>query len=102
VELDSGGFFIGIFNEQEFEEKSIQLNPGDKILFYTDGATDIKNKHDKMFGRKNLRQYFRHITENGSIDKGILDLIFHYLQDYARNSMFDDDLTLLLLERSES
>ncbi|NOQ98339.1 MAG: SpoIIE family protein phosphatase [Calditrichae bacterium] len=100
-ELDSEGFFIGIFCDQEFKEKSTRLTSGDKILFYTDGAIDIKNENNRLYGRRSLKKYFKKITESGLRNQSTLNSIFHHLKSFALNSAFDDDMTLLLLERTD-
>lgn len=39
-ELPSTGTLLGIFRESQFETRTVQLQPGDRILFYTDGLVD--------------------------------------------------------------
>lgn len=39
-----------IFDDIYYKETSIRLNKGDKILFYTDGITEIKNSNREEFG----------------------------------------------------
>jgi serine phosphatase RsbU (regulator of sigma subunit) len=102
TELDSDGFFIGIFPDQKYEEKMAELTSGDKLLFYTDGAIEIKNKNNKFFGRRKLKNYFKKITGEGLQSKNILNSIFHHLKHFSKDSTFDDDMTLLLLERTKS
>jgi len=38
VQLESRGGLLGVFENTEFEQKSIQLATGDKVLFYSDGC----------------------------------------------------------------
>ncbi len=42
--LESRGSLIGVFDEAEFVQKSVQLEPGDKVILYSDGL-------DKVVGR---------------------------------------------------
>lgn len=39
--LESRGGLLGVFEQTQFEEKSIQLCPGDKLLLYSDGAEPL-------------------------------------------------------------
>lgn len=39
--LESRGGLLGVFEQAQFEEKSIQLCPGDKLLLYSDGAEPL-------------------------------------------------------------
>ena len=44
---------------------------------------------------------FQKIAERDSHNQTILTSMFQHLKDFAPNSAFDDDMTLLLLERSD-
>jgi len=48
-ELRSNGRFLGVMNENQCEESSITLHPGDKVLFFTDGLTDAVNARGEIF-----------------------------------------------------
>jgi sigma-B regulation protein RsbU (phosphoserine phosphatase) len=39
--LESRGGLLGVFEQTQFEEKSVQLCPGDKLLLYSDGAEPL-------------------------------------------------------------
>ena len=38
--LDSAGCLLGVFEEAVFEARQVSLEPGDRIILYTDGACD--------------------------------------------------------------
>ncbi len=38
--LETDGFFVGVFREARFAEAECRLEPGERLLFYTDGATE--------------------------------------------------------------
>ncbi len=40
---DHRGIALGIIASAEIEQKSLDLAPGDVVLFYTDGVTDASN-----------------------------------------------------------
>ncbi|MDR7855658.1 SpoIIE family protein phosphatase [Tissierella sp.] len=49
--LEIKGFPIfSLFNEIKYKEKSIYLSKGDKVLFYTDGITESKDRNGNEFG----------------------------------------------------
>ena len=41
---------VGLFEDFEYEESSIQLESGDKIFLYTDGVSEAENNEHKLFG----------------------------------------------------
>ncbi|HPS59180.1 MAG TPA: PP2C family protein-serine/threonine phosphatase [Spirochaetota bacterium] len=56
-ELLSGGGAIGIDSYMKYDETSIQLEPGDKILSYTDGLTEETDSTKEMF----MDKYFQKV-----------------------------------------
>lgn len=49
VPLDAKGLVIGVLPEIDFEEKVIQLSPGDKLMLYTDGVVETQNPRGDFF-----------------------------------------------------
>jgi sigma-B regulation protein RsbU (phosphoserine phosphatase) len=47
--LISRGKLLGAFRNLNFEVKSMKLQAGDKILFFTDGLTEAENEHGAFF-----------------------------------------------------
>ncbi len=91
-ELKSKGKILGYSRDLVFEEKSIQLKPGDKILFYTDGLTEALNKKGEEFDSilhqvllENEDKKIEIFTEN----------IFNRLIDFTENWVFSDDICMI-------
>ena len=43
--LKAPGCLLGVFEEAEFECQTVQLDPGDRVLFYSDGLEDVLQAH---------------------------------------------------------
>ncbi|UCF63388.1 MAG: SpoIIE family protein phosphatase [bacterium] len=99
-ELDSDGFFLGIFKDQNYKDKKSSLSPGDKLFLYTDGALEVKGSKQVLLGKERLRNKFKQVIKNNKTTKNRLHSIYSYLKSFSVKSTFDDDVTLLLLERS--
>jgi len=41
---------VGLFEDFEYGESSLQLEPGDKIFLYTDGVSEAENSENELFG----------------------------------------------------
>jgi sigma-B regulation protein RsbU (phosphoserine phosphatase) len=54
VELDKGGFVLGIEAQAKYEIETLKLRDGDCLLFYTDGLTDAANFEGKLWGREKM------------------------------------------------
>lgn len=59
TKLDVGGTVVGIDEEQVYEKGVAQLEPGDFLLFYTDGLTDAQNFSNEKFGRTRILKAMR-------------------------------------------
>lgn len=94
-QLEARGSLLGIFENAQFLQETVQLQKGDRLLLYSDGAEDLVGRlHDKsgfQFTEEMLSLVDRPITE-----------IVDRLTELARNREVDpaevDDLTLLGLE----
>ena len=94
--LDTDGFFLGIFPNGKYAEKSVKLNPGDLILLYTDGLVEAKNQDKQEYGNARLTNFLTNLDklESGST----LELLKKDLIRFCGVTEFDDDVTLLAVE----
>lgn len=58
-ELDAEGMILGVMPEMFFEEKRLQVSPGDLLFMYTDGLTDVENSQKEFFGMERLKDQIR-------------------------------------------
>jgi serine phosphatase RsbU (regulator of sigma subunit)/Zn-finger nucleic acid-binding protein len=100
--LDTEGAALGLFEESDYEEKSVRLSAGDRILLYTDGAVELENNAGEEFGFDRLRQAFHRYSHEPvatTMSRIVGDLRdFKPVIDPVRRA-HRDDLTLLLLAR---
>jgi sigma-B regulation protein RsbU (phosphoserine phosphatase) len=52
--LDARGFAIGMIDEAEYEEWTVDLRPGDRLYLHSDGLTEEVNAQDQAFGDERL------------------------------------------------
>ncbi len=48
------GIPLGMFPDVEYEEFSLSTQPGDSIIFFSDGIVDAQNAGKEMFGNERL------------------------------------------------
>lgn len=94
ISLDSvGNLPLGLFPEQEYEQSTQTLRPGDQIVFYTDGITDATNPTGSMFGMGRLDE----ALANCHLDAdGLIEAVLEALQDFTDGEPAADDRTLLV------
>jgi sigma-B regulation protein RsbU (phosphoserine phosphatase) len=52
--LETGGAPVGMFPASSYEERAVQLDPGDVVITYTDGVIEAANKSGEEWGVQRL------------------------------------------------
>jgi sigma-B regulation protein RsbU (phosphoserine phosphatase) len=95
-ELAVGGPLIGAFPNMAYDEENIQLAPGDGILVFTDGVTEAEkiSSSDIFYGENRLSRVF---LESCCLESSeILRVIMNDLEEFRGDTMFDDDVSMML------
>ena len=88
------GAAIGLVEEAEFAEKTIELHEEDLLVLYTDGITEAMNLQNQEFGRERLTVLSRQIITLPV--KEIVQEIRQALLEFTEGKPFADDTTLLV------
>ncbi|KAA3653956.1 MAG: serine/threonine-protein phosphatase [Calditrichaeota bacterium] len=95
-DLPCPGLPIGFDDDTDYNEICLQLTPGSRLYFYSDGINETKNEKKEEFGVTNL---VRSIASLKSCElRHTLDKIVDEVRDWNCNTSFDDDITILSLE----
>lgn len=90
--LNISGFPIALLGEEMYyDEKQVQLLTGDKILFYTDGITEIKDSVGHEFGVEGVLDTIKNSPRNllKEIEENVIS------HNYGEQ---EDDFALVLME----
>ncbi len=93
--LPKGGTALGVYSVTRLKDHSIQIEPGDWIIFYTDGVTESFSPAGETFGELRLQQIVAAAPSTTSAD--FLDYIRNQLSEFREGSPPSDDLTLVVL-----
>lgn len=52
--LQVGGPPVGMFEEARFDEETLMLTAGDRLIVYTDGVSEARNGADEEFGERRI------------------------------------------------
>ena len=73
------------------------LEPGDRLLFLSDGAIEARSPEGELFGRERLGDLLERSVASGLPASEVMRRLMHALLDHQRGRL-QDDATLLLLE----
>jgi len=93
--LGDGGTVLGVFADAAYQQSSLALNPGDRLLFYTDGITEARNPAGEEFGEERLAQVASELDAPSA--EALKDGILQVLAAFTGGT-FDDDATLIVVE----
>jgi serine phosphatase RsbU (regulator of sigma subunit) len=98
-QLTRTGRPLGIEEDFCWQQRSTQLEPGDRLVLYTDGAADALDEHEQPFGEERLLDAVQsHLTLPApALLPAIMDCIYHFT---GATPQFDD-ITLVVVARDE-
>jgi sigma-B regulation protein RsbU (phosphoserine phosphatase) len=96
-ELDVGGLVLGVKKHEAYEQKSVYLEKGDTLFFYTDGVTEAMGKAKEEFGLDRLKA-FLNLHRNKPPD-ALLSLLIATVEEFMEGKSLNDDLTVVILKR---
>jgi serine phosphatase RsbU (regulator of sigma subunit) len=98
-ELRAKGMPLGLMPGMEYEEKQIELDAGEGVLFYTDGLVEAHDPKGEMFGFPRLRALIADHGEERALGDFLLEQLYSFVGESWEQ---EDDITLLTLRRSAS
>ena len=93
----ASGPALGIFPGYPFLSEEFPLTPGDAILAFTDGVTEITAPNGELFGEERLREAVRRRVDLPMED--ILDQILREMRAFSATTTFEDDVCLVWIEQ---
>ena len=87
---------IGIVQESEYEEMVIDIEPGDRVYFHSDGINEERNPDAEQFGRQRLGAAL-HELQGVSLNES-LDALVRRIIAWRGDDCFSDDLSILAFE----
>ncbi|WP_414543696.1 PP2C family protein-serine/threonine phosphatase [Nostoc sp. CCY0012] len=97
--LDTLGMLIGLDANSQYEDAQAQLEPGDTVIYYTDGLTDAAAASGDRFDEENFVAAFHAACRYCSGPQEIVDYLFdQVLQFIGTEKQNTDDMTLVVLK----
>jgi sigma-B regulation protein RsbU (phosphoserine phosphatase) len=97
VHLTVGGLPLGMFDHAEYQSETIDIQPSDILVFYSDGVTEAMDKKYEEYGENRFREC---ILSN--VDKTVHEMrgsIVKDIQNFVGSEPQSDDITIMLARR---
>lgn len=91
-----GGLPVGLIEGAVFDRTEFRLDPGDRLMLFTDGITECENPDGKILDEDGLQNLLR--KHRSSKGLAMLDALFADLYTYAEKDELDDDISAIVFE----
>jgi serine phosphatase RsbU (regulator of sigma subunit) len=96
ITLETTGMPVGLIEPAEFTVAEQILQPGDKVILYTDGVTEAQSASGEFFGKKRLRAIALDYAASSS--QHLHDAVQQAVTAFTEGAPQSDDITLVVLE----
>lgn len=94
--LQTTGMPVGMLDLATFQVETTQLQPGDKIVIYSDGLTEAENADGEFFDSQRLRDVVR--THSGADCFRLHAAMIQAVEAFSGGGNASDDITAVVLE----
>ncbi len=94
--LNVVGFPLGMYEDVTYDEISVTLDPGDLVVFYSDGLEDTQNAQGQFFGSGRLQDLVaaHAVLPAAEIAKNLIAAV----EEFSGGAPAADDRTLVILK----
>ena len=94
--MNESGMPLGISPDQQFEELVVRLQPGESLLFYTDGITEAMNAKNELYGKHRLMQA---VSSCGAPARDLVKALVTSVELFGNSSPQRDDICITAVRR---
>ena len=93
---DRHGLVIGAMSSARYRDYELQLEPGEKLLVYTDGVAEAVNSSMEQFGTERILETLRRTGDEPP--KKIVAAMNRAVKEFGGDEPQFDDVTMLCVE----
>ncbi|MBC7924505.1 MAG: SpoIIE family protein phosphatase [Bryobacteraceae bacterium] len=90
---EPGGLMLGVMEDARYMDGQAHLDPGDGLLFYTDGVTEAENAAREFFTEARLKTALENARDRSA--EHLLEEVLSSVNLFTKGLEQGDDLTLL-------
>ncbi|OLC95456.1 MAG: serine/threonine protein phosphatase [Acidobacteria bacterium 13_1_40CM_4_58_4] len=92
--LEVGGLPLGIRTAADFETASLELKPGDALIFFTDGVVEAFNESGEEFGNERWLSAIRNLPDWDA--QQTLQFLMGRVDEFVGTTRQSDDITCMV------
>jgi len=90
------GMALGVSEVIDIDQRTVQMSPGDIVLFYTDGVTEAFSEQDELFGEERLLEIVKSAHHSST---ELLAAVETALDEFIGTTPPADDITMISVKR---
>lgn len=99
IVLEHNGMAMGLMEVTTLQESKLTLEPGDIVLFYTSGLTEVANDKGIIFSQRRL---FKTLEKNKwQTPQEMISGIISTVTRFAKDGILEEEITLLIMKINE-
>lgn len=96
--IDSAGTLpLGVVDDLDAESDRGRLHPGDTLVLYTDGITELRGPGNELFGEE---RFDRAVHACDGMPECVVDAVHRAMHDFTGSMTRQDDQTLVVVRRT--
>jgi serine phosphatase RsbU (regulator of sigma subunit) len=99
AELEENGMVLGLFGDATYDEIEVTMEPGDRVVLYTDGILEASNSSQELYGADRFKRFLELNCSVGANE--LSDVMLDELCEWsgrAEGRGQEDDITLLTVD----
>ena len=94
--LDADGLILGALRNVDFEERTVDLAPGDLLLLYTDGVTEAQNATGDFYGVERL---IASVRQHKKLElEDVLKAVLEDTRRFCGDHPLEDDIAMVVMK----
>jgi sigma-B regulation protein RsbU (phosphoserine phosphatase) len=93
------GLPLGIIPDEHYQTGSCQMSPGERLSAFTDGLFEASNRQGKQFGTAGIKSSLLKLAHAATTSEALLDALIEDVKEHMEGLDFEDDFTLIAIER---
>jgi sigma-B regulation protein RsbU (phosphoserine phosphatase) len=94
--IELTGFPLGIFEEVTYDEWGVTLEPGNILVFHSDGLAESSNNEGQFFGSTRLQTLVEKHHESSAAE--LADTLLREVDWFTQSAPLSDDRTLVIVK----